>query len=36
MKEAAEFFGGFPKVPIVIDHAGSPYDQTESGLKFLE
>ena len=33
MKEAAEFFGGFPKVPIVIDHAGSPYDQTESGLK---
>lgn len=34
MKEAAEFFGGFPKVPIVIDHAGSPYDQTESGLKY--
>ena len=33
MKEAAEFFGGFSKVPIVIDHAGSPYDQTESGLK---
>ena len=33
MKEAAEFLGGFPKVPIVIDHAGSPYDQTDSGLK---
>ena len=34
MKEAAEFLGDFPKVPIVIDHAGSPYDQAESGLKF--
>ena len=34
MKEAAEFLGGFPKVPIVIDHAGSPYDQSDSGLKF--
>lgn len=33
MKEAAEFLGGFPKVPIVIDHAGSPYDQTDSGLE---
>ena len=33
MKEAAEFLGDFPKVPIVIDHAGSPYDQTKSGLK---
>ena len=33
MKEAAEFLGGFPKVPIVIDHAGSPYDQTDSGLR---
>ena len=33
MKEAAEFFGGFPKVPIVIDHAGSPYEQSESGLR---
>ena len=33
MKEAAEFLGGFPKVPIVIDHAGSPYDQTDAGLK---
>ena len=33
MKEAAKFLGDFPKVPIVIDHAGSPYDQTKSGLK---
>ena len=32
MKEAAEFLGGFPKVPIVIDHAGSPYDQSDSGI----
>ena len=32
MKEAAEFLGGFPKVPIVIDHAGSPYDQADSGF----
>ena len=32
MKEAAEFLSDFPNVPIVIDHAGSPYDQTESGL----
>ena len=33
MKEAAEFLSDFPNVPIVIDHAGSPYDQTDSGLK---
>jgi len=33
MKEAAEFLVGFPKVPIVIDHAGSPYDQTDHGLR---
>ena len=33
MKEAAEFLAGFPKVSIVIDHAGSPYDQTDSGLE---
>ena len=32
MNEAAEFLGGFPKVPIVIDHAGSPYDQADSGI----
>ena len=33
MKESAEFLGGFPEVPVVIDHAGSPYEQTDSGLK---
>ena len=33
MKEAAKFLSDFPNVPIVIDHAGSPYDQTDSGLK---
>jgi len=32
MAEAAEFFARYPKVPIVIDHAGSPYDQTVDGL----
>jgi len=32
MKEAAEFLVGFPNVPIVIDHAGSPYDQSDSGI----
>ena len=33
MKEATEFLGGLPKVSIVIDHAGSPYDQTDSGFE---
>ena len=33
MKEAAEFLIDFPNVSIVIDHAGSPYDQTDSGLR---
>jgi len=32
MAEAAEFFSQFPNVPIVIDHAGSPYDQTKDGM----
>jgi predicted TIM-barrel fold metal-dependent hydrolase len=36
MKEAAEFLGDFPKIPIVIDHAGSPYDQTESGIELWQ
>lgn len=31
MLEAAEFFSRFQNVPIVIDHAGSPYDQTANG-----
>ena len=33
MLDAAEFFSQFPHVPIVIDHAGSPYDQSKKGLK---
>ena len=33
MFEAADFFGEFPEIPVVIDHAGSPYDQSFSGLK---
>jgi len=32
MVEAAEFFALHPNVPVVIDHAGSPYDQTPNGL----
>lgn len=32
MADAAEFFTRFPNVPIVIDHAGSPYDQSSAGL----
>ena len=33
MKEAADFLVGFPNVSVVIDHAGSPYEQTDSGLR---
>ena len=33
MREAAEFLREHPQTPVVIDHAGSPYDQTEAGLK---
>ncbi len=33
MKETAEFLSGFHNVSIVIDHAGSPYDRSDSGLK---
>ena len=33
MFESADFFGQFPEIPVVIDHAGSPYDQSYSGLK---
>jgi len=32
MAEAAEFIAQHPNVPIVIDHAGSPYDQSADGL----
>jgi len=32
MQEAAVFFSAYSKVPIVIDHAGSPHDQTPNGM----
>ena len=32
MANAASFFAKHPNTPIVIDHAGSPYDQSEAGL----
>ena len=31
MLDAAAFFAKHPEIPVVIDHAGSPYDQSESG-----
>lgn len=31
MPDAAAFFERHPTVPVVIDHAGSPYDQSKSG-----
>ena len=33
MYESADFLSKFPDVPVVIDHAGSPYDLSFSGLK---
>ena len=33
MTESADFMRDFPEVPVVIDHAGCPYDQSESGLQ---
>lgn len=35
MGEAAEFLARFPKVPVIVDHAGSPYDQSAKGLAAL-
>ena len=35
MPEAAEFLAQHSGVPVVIDHCGSPYDQTEVGLARL-
>lgn len=32
MADAAEFFAQHPNVPVIVDHAGSPYDQTSKGL----
>jgi len=31
MPDAAAFFAKHPDIPVVIDHAGSPYDQSKSG-----
>ena len=36
MNESAEFLSDFPDIPVVIDHAGSPYDQSETGLRIWE
>ena len=33
MKESADFLSNYPEIPVVIDHAGSPYDKSNSGLK---
>lgn len=33
MAEAAEFLAQHPNVPVIVDHAGSPHDQTPKGLK---
>lgn len=32
MRQAAEFLAEHPEVPVVIDHLGSPYDQSSEGL----
>ena len=32
MSEYAEFLSDFPRIPVVVDHAGCPYDQSDSGL----
>ena len=33
MSEAAAFLADHPDIPVIIDHAGSPWDQSEDGLK---
>jgi len=33
MNESAEFLSDFPDIPVVIDHAGSHYDQRETRLR---
>ena len=34
MVEIAGFLADFPNVPVIIDHAGSPHDQSPEGLAF--
>ena len=36
MQEAADFLSRYPSVPIVIDHLGSPYDQTAKGMSLWQ
>jgi len=36
MAEAAAFFSRHPDIPVIIDHAGSPYDQSRKGLVTLK
>jgi len=36
MNESAEFLSDFPDIPVVIDHEGCPYDQSDSGLRIWE
>jgi len=35
MQEAAQFLSRHPEVPVIIDHAGSPHDQTPQGIANL-
>lgn len=32
MPEAAEFFARYPNIPVIVDHAGSPWDQSKNGF----
>ena len=36
MVEAAAFLSQHPDIPVIIDHAGSPYDQSAKGLATLK
>lgn len=36
MMEAASFFAQHPDIPVIIDHAGSPYNQSHKGLASLK
>jgi len=36
MMEAAAFFSQHPDIPVIIDHAGSPYNQSNKGLVTLK
>ena len=36
MVEAAAFFAQHPSIPVIVDHAGSPHDQSPQGLVTLK